>query len=845
MTEVSLPQTLIFGHLWQSVALAAVLAGVLIFGKRMRGSTRYGLSVAAFVASLALPLAAFIPGETLVAGLLKQLNAPVSIAPIGATTTVDAKPAEPFWAEAARSNGAPDWAINASAGVLRNISNTDTPVTETVWGKQAMAEGAPSWALQLGAGAIKTAMQPAVTVTPPPAAPAAPMFTVPEIKLPDLGLPLLGVWLAGVLFMLARTGRDLIAVERLVARAKPADLPEALKRRMVKVRVAVSAEAPGPMAAGLFHPTIILPESIALASPGMAALLEHERAHIERRDMLAALGQRVVLALLWWSPALYWISRRIDEEREVACDEAAVDRTGDAKAFARSLTKQAENQLWARAPRLAVGAIGPRSQFGRRIKRLIEIAKTGGSPAKYSGRLAFAGLALAVAVAAMVTPRFTAEAQQAETAKDSKAIDLTSPKASEQAKAGEQRSSSLGLVGGDHDSDDQNYDFNFDFDHGDFAFLGEEIGALMASLGDEMKFAFADMSPELKAEMEGLSAEMAALGVDISATVSQEVLKELPAIMEEVRRALEEAGVGPDNVHGWADFQDFDSEELREALQEAREEMKTRLGPEMQAQIRAAMEEARAEIAAHRDEIAAAMKESQAGMAIAREAMAQARAEIAAARARGDFDKAKTNFKFDFDKDVLEELRKAGIEVSNMKAFKIRDGGSDEWQLYRAAEHCQAEDVSRLITEKKVDVNKVIAGDGTALIAAARENCADAARALINAGADVNKASVGDGNPLIMAAANHSMEVARLLINRGADVNAYVPADETALINAAREGDLDMVKLLVENGAKVNLAYTVEGKLRSPLNMAEKYHNDDVAAYLRSKGAVAAPKPAN
>ena len=40
---------------------------------------------------------------------------------------------------------------------------------------------------------------------------------------------------------------------------------------------------------------------------------------------------RIALALLWWSPALHWISRRIDEEREVACDEAAVDRTGDAK----------------------------------------------------------------------------------------------------------------------------------------------------------------------------------------------------------------------------------------------------------------------------------------------------------------------------------------------------------------------------------------------------------------------------------------------------------------------------------------------------------------------------------
>jgi hypothetical protein len=85
MSEVGVTQTLVIGHLWQSVALAAVLALVLILGKRMRGATRYGLGVAAFMASLALPLAAFIPGETIVAGLLKQLDAPIALQPVETT----------------------------------------------------------------------------------------------------------------------------------------------------------------------------------------------------------------------------------------------------------------------------------------------------------------------------------------------------------------------------------------------------------------------------------------------------------------------------------------------------------------------------------------------------------------------------------------------------------------------------------------------------------------------------------------------------------------------------------------------------------------------------------------
>ncbi len=790
MSDVSLPQTMIFGHIWQSVALAAVLAGVLIAGKKMRGSTRYGLSAAAFLAALALPLAAFIPGETIVSALLKQLDAPVALASRQAPVATEVA-----------SSVAPVAPVAPVSPLLRDVVFGDTPVAAPAAPAPAAAPAAPA----------------ARTVEAAP----APLFTLPEIRLPDMTLPLLAIWLAGALILLARTGRDLIAVERLVARAKPAKLPDALQARMKGVRVVVSPEAPGPMAAGLFRPSIVLPESIALASPGMAALLEHEHAHIERRDMLAALGQRIVLALLWWSPALYWISRRIDEEREVACDESAVDRTGDAKAFARSLTKQAENQLWARAPKLAVGAIGPRSQVGRRIKRLIEIARSGGHPSKYAGRLAFAGLAAAVAVAAMVTPRFTAWAQPPEASKE-KAIDLNSPKASDAAKAEPQLDGKP-----TYDRNDQ-----FQWDGKDFAGLGEEIGRLMESLGPEISLAMADLSPELKTELASLSTEMSALGVDISAAVSQEVLSQLPQIMDEVRQSLEDAGIDPETVDGWQNLRDVDRDELRQALQEAHDELKQKLGPELQAEIRAALDEARAEIAAHRSEIAAAMADKKQAMAVAREALAAARAELDAARARGDFDVKLDgkSFHFDFESDVMDGLRKAGINLGDIHV------GPPDNELFEAAEDCDMAKVNALIASKKELVNRVVPGRGSPLMAAASENCADAARALITAGADVNAGFPGAGTPLSLAAANHAMPVAQLLVNRGVDVNANVPGYLSPLVAAAKEGDLDMVKLLVEHGADVNkVAVTASGQ--SALNMAERHGNDDVASYLRSKGA--------
>jgi beta-lactamase regulating signal transducer with metallopeptidase domain/ankyrin repeat protein len=886
MTEIDVAQTLIIGHLWQSVAIAAVLAAVLIFGRRMRGATRYSLAGVAFLASLALPLAAFVPGETLVTTVLEKLDAPKTVEPAPA-------PAEPsFLHTVAEDSGIPPWLLEAGAHAL--ASSEGVPASETPVVKTTVVDGAPAWAIDLGGEILRAAVGPAPTPPPPPK--TEPLFSLPEFKLPDLNLPdltlpLALMWLAGTIILLVRIGRDLMAVERLVANARPAELPGKLQRRMKGVRVAVSPDAPGPMAAGLFRPCIVLPESIVLNSPGMAALLEHEKAHIQRRDMAVALAQRVVLALLWWSPALYWISRRIDEEREVACDETAVHCTGDAKAFARSLTIEAQNQLWARAPRLAVGAIGPRSQVGRRIRRLIDLAK-GISPAKYSGRLAFAGLALAVAVAAMVTPRFTADAQQSTVTPFDEAL-AGEPNAPQS--RNEARDQMLDRARARADATLDGGRASYDSDTEEFAALGEEIGALMQTVGDELEVALAGLSPELEAELHGLSAEMAALGAEISVAVSQEVLNEMPQIMEDVRRSLEAEGI---EVGDWQDFRGLSEEqreELREKLQEARDEIRDQLGPEMREEIREAIEEARTELAEHREEIRAAIQESHNGVAIARAAMAEARAQIEAARARGDFDKIKGmkfdfdndfDFDFDVDQEVIQKLRAKGITIDS-DAIRINaDGDTPDARLLRAARRCNEAEVARLITDEKANVNAIFLGDGTALIAAARAGCLPVVRALLNAYADPNLMSPGDGNPLIAAAYRNHQEVAKLLIDRGANVNGaapgdgnpliaaaqrghlrmaqmladrganvngYVEGDETPLMAAAEQGKLDVAKFLVDRGANVNLAYNVEtwrsgGKameLRSPLNMAERHGNDEVAGYLRSKGAVANPKAAN
>jgi hypothetical protein len=116
-----------------------------------------------------------------------------------------------------------------------------------------------------------------------------------------------------------------------------------------------------------------------------------------------------VTALLWWSPAVHWIASRIDEEREMACDEAAAARVGDARAFARALTEHAEAQLFWGWPRLVVGATRSRSQLSRRVRRLLELAGEQARPAAIAARAGAGVLVAAIAATALATPRLIAQ----------------------------------------------------------------------------------------------------------------------------------------------------------------------------------------------------------------------------------------------------------------------------------------------------------------------------------------------------------------------------------------------------------------------------------------------------
>ena len=68
-------------------------------------------------------------------------------------------------------------------------------------------------------------------------------------------------------------------------------------------------------------------------------LLAHELAHIIRNDYLVSVFQSVVETVLFYHPAVWWVSRQVRREREYCCDELAVQvKIGTLSVYAEPLT---------------------------------------------------------------------------------------------------------------------------------------------------------------------------------------------------------------------------------------------------------------------------------------------------------------------------------------------------------------------------------------------------------------------------------------------------------------------------------------------------------------------------
>jgi GWxTD domain-containing protein len=226
----------------------------------------------------------------------------------------------------------------------------------------------------------------------------------------DRSLPwVLAAWFTGTTFLLCRLNIGLIVARRMKSIAvQPVGIElqrlfHNLRRRLGVVRsvsLMNSALVQVPTVIGWLRPAVLLPVECltGLSTIQIEAIFAHELAHIRRHDYLVSVFQSIVEAVLFYHPAVWWVSEQVRREREDCCDDLAVEISGDSLAYAKALSFLEERR--GSSPAVALGANG--GVLAMRIKRLLGYKE----PPAYSWLTAATLCALVAAAAALCIGTF-------------------------------------------------------------------------------------------------------------------------------------------------------------------------------------------------------------------------------------------------------------------------------------------------------------------------------------------------------------------------------------------------------------------------------------------------------
>jgi len=220
---------------------------------------------------------------------------------------------------------------------------------------------------------------------------------IQELKQPDalfsykefaetlpLLLPYISVlWLSAITLLAGKLLIEISTVNKLPQQGTvaPSDKLQARFNELVEQihlritpRLLISLKVEVPMAIGWLKPVVLLPASMisGLNNAQLEMLILHELAHIRRHDYLVNFLQTLVEILLFFHPAVLWVSKQMRNEREYCSDDIAVQHCGDAIAYAHTLADTAS--LCTKAhnhtiPDMAMAASG--GDLKQRVIRLV------------------------------------------------------------------------------------------------------------------------------------------------------------------------------------------------------------------------------------------------------------------------------------------------------------------------------------------------------------------------------------------------------------------------------------------------------------------------------------------
>ncbi len=192
-------------------------------------------------------------------------------------------------------------------------------------------------------------------------------------------------WLIGTGAQLLKVFISWLGLNRIHRNSDPISTKPILAKRLAALETRLGLRKPirwllsksidVPMVSGVVRPIVVVPTSMmtGMTPEQIDAILLHELAHVRRHDFLVNLLQMLVETLLFFNPAVWWISKQIRIQREYSCDDLACSAFGDKREYAWALA--ALEQLRA-TPTLAMAANGGKSgSLLDRVNRLVGAAQ--------------------------------------------------------------------------------------------------------------------------------------------------------------------------------------------------------------------------------------------------------------------------------------------------------------------------------------------------------------------------------------------------------------------------------------------------------------------------------------
>lgn len=210
-------------------------------------------------------------------------------------------------------------------------------------------------------------------------------FHINDTKM-SLFMILFVVWLIGFMaFSISYIIRQQQFQSHVRRMAKPCDSPTDVIAKEIademgiqRIQVVILPSAQSPMMTGFNFPTVILPEN-SYGEKELRLIIKHEITHFKRRDLVFKFFVLVCKAIHWFNPFMTYISNKIDEVCELACDETVIagEEKESRKLYCQSIISTVMLQAQQGTPKPAVSSDfgNPKHDLQHRLRMIINSGK--------------------------------------------------------------------------------------------------------------------------------------------------------------------------------------------------------------------------------------------------------------------------------------------------------------------------------------------------------------------------------------------------------------------------------------------------------------------------------------